>query len=418
MSPYTQPAAGCVLSLAGGEGNRVICRICGFHNGPRDEFCASCGKYLDWGEPTADVSSEPTTWRASSGQPDSPTTSQPDSPTISQPVPPAPPIAPTPDFNHARPITHTQPISGTHPAWADREPDRICWSCGRRNPADHASCLQCGRKLTAGTVAGGGSSGGVGRGRDAGSGATGGRRMLAVGAGIVAVLVMGGVGVAAFLGGGPGPTATPFAGGLGSPSPSSGPSASGQPSAEPSASAEASLGPSTGASGLPSPSSAPLSPSPSAATTAGPTTAPTPTAAPATPEPPQIVRFRRESFSTGTRKLVDCTDAAFDNTIELGWELRAATGAELSIDGGGLYDSYSGTNGAVTVPFSCGEASHTYKLTTTGGTGKPASMTRTIGRATPRIVSWSLVADPACSGDTGTTPVYISWEIEIGRAHV
>jgi hypothetical protein len=292
--------------------------------------------------------------------------------------------------------------------WSGRDPDVICWNCGRRNPGDRTFCLQCGEKLTSGTVAG--RNAGAGRGAVAGTAGGGGgnRRSLAIGAAVVALLLLAGVGVFAFLGGGPGPTATPFAGGLGSPSPSAG------ASAEPSASAGASLAPSAGASALPSASLAIFSPSPSlAVVTPGPTKTPKPTAVP-TPTPPEIVRFRRENFTSGTRRLVDCTQPEFalgSGTIELAWQLRAATGAELSIDGGGLYKSYSGTSGSDnTVPFGCAEPSHEYTLTTTGGTGHPDSVTRSISPAPPEIISWSLHPDATCEGNL-FAPIYVSWNI-------
>lgn len=394
----------------------MICRNCGFHNEPGDEFCGSCGKFLEWSGAdgqaatgaaaggTAAASSGPNAGDAGSGQPDSPTTSQPVTPL--PPIVPPPGITPNQPIRQARPITHTQPITGTQPMWSGRDPDVICWNCGRRNPGDRTFCLQCGEKLTAGTVAG--RNAGAGRGAVAGTagGGNDGRRTLAIGAGIVAVLLLAGIGVAVFLGGGPGPTATPFAGGLASPSPSTGLAAS----VEPSASAGATLAPSAGASGLPSPTLDLFSPSPTVpGATPAPTKKPTPTAVP-TPEPPQIVRFRRENFTSGTRRLVDCTDPAFDGTIHLVWEIRAATGVTLDIDGEGLYKSYSDPSGSDNVPFGCGEPSHTYTLTTTGGVGNPDSVTRTISPAPPEILGWSLYADVACPGNL-TAPIYLSWNI-------
>ena len=38
------------------DDTRTICKRCGFSNIPGDQFCGSCGTFLEWeGQPTADA---------------------------------------------------------------------------------------------------------------------------------------------------------------------------------------------------------------------------------------------------------------------------------------------------------------------------------------------------------------------------
>lgn len=114
-----------------------------------------------------------------------------------------------------------------------------------------------------------------------------------------------------------------------------------------------------------------------AAATAAPVTQPPPTAAPpatpkVTPVPkPKIVEFKGPST-------VNCADAGFTGFITLSWLIDNADSTTLSIDGGGLYQSYPGAQGSDEVPFSCGVGQHTYTLRTVGGNGPAASKTLTI----------------------------------------
>lgn len=188
----------------------MICSNCGFRNEPGDEFCGSCGRFLEFtgaseaAEGQAGAVDQPTPGAAS----DSPTTVQPV-------VPPVPAGAPRTTAAASAPL--------------GRGPDVVCWNCGRRNPAGRAFCMQCGTKLsTDNAVAGPAVASGVTHRRPTPEAAPGGdgRRSLAIGAGLLALLVLAGLVGAFVLGvfGGPPATLGPVAGV--SPSPSAGASGS------------------------------------------------------------------------------------------------------------------------------------------------------------------------------------------------
>ena len=131
------------------------------------------------------------------------------------------------------------------------------------------------------------------------------------------------------------------------------------------------------------PSSGPtLSPTHTAAPEATATPIPATAAPPATPGPtptdaPPIIR----SFTGPTS--VDCSDPGFSGFIHLSWRIGNADGAQLSIDGPGLYKSYDGVLREDDVPFGCDGSSHTYILVTYGGIDPPAEKDLVIGPATP-----------------------------------
>jgi hypothetical protein len=152
-----------------------------------------------------------------------------------------------------------------------------------------------------------------------------------------------------------------------------------------------------------------IPPVPEPTPTMAPVPLPTPTADP-TPRAAAILRFRREGHGSGPRNVVDCTVPSFDGTITLAWLVRRATGVALAIDGPGTYDSYSGTSGEANVPFACEEAKHTYTLTTTGGEGPPASVTRTVRRGEPRIVDFAVIG-PNCASPADSAPVSVTYEV-------
>jgi hypothetical protein len=151
-------------------------------------------------------------------------------------------------------------------------------------------------------------------------------------------------------------------------------------------------------------------PMPTQAPTSTPTSAPTPTTAP-TPVPGgQVLVFRREGNGGGRRNQVDCTDPAFDGTVELRWRIGgSATGVVIAIDGPGAYDSFEGRNGRADVPFACDGNPHIYTLTTTGGPGPHASLARTISPAAPAILAFSVSAAD-CSGSVGSE-MYVAWRV-------
>src|SRR5207247_6675413 len=88
---------------------------------------------------------------------------------------------------------------------------------------------------------------------------------------------------------------------------------------------------------------------------------------------------------TGPSEDVDCNVDPLPSLIHMEWSVVNATGVTLTIDGGGIFDSYDGATGSADVPFSCGSAKHTYLLTTTGGGGTPAQQKIVVLRAKPVI---------------------------------
>ncbi|GEM_PF-5543871 len=146
------------------------------------------------------------------------------------------------------------------------------------------------------------------------------------------------------------------------------PAASPSPLPEPSV-ALPSAGPTLSPTHTPAPTAPPITPAP---TPAGPPTpAPTPTDA------PPIIRF-----FTGPAS-VDCSDPSFPGTIHLSWRIGNADGAQLSIDGPGVYMQYPGVLRDDNVPFACDGNQHTYILVTYGGIEPPAEKDLVIGPSGP-----------------------------------
>ena len=166
-----------------------------------------------------------------------------------------------------------------------------------------------------------------------------------------------------------------------------------------------------GASPGPSPSLAPAdSPAPSVEVTLPPATA-VPTGTPATPtsQPTPNTNPRIVSFDTPNQE--DCTNATA-GSVHLEWSVRNATGVTISIDGPGIYDSYAGLTGSVDLPYGCDFTvlKHTYTLTTVGGTGPAASVTKTIRTRAPSITSFT-VSKPDCPTDSGQVGITMTYEI-------
>lgn len=131
--------------------------------------------------------------------------------------------------------------------------------------------------------------------------------------------------------------------------------------------------PSPSVTATPTPTVAPTPASETPAATAAPTPTPAATGTPAPPTTPTILSF-------DAPRRARCSDADFPGTIRLSWEIAAADGVTLSIDGTGIYQGYSGTTGSDDVPFGCGEEQHTYLLRTVGGSGPPDSREVVVGR--------------------------------------
>ena len=114
------------------DDRRTICKRCGFTNIPGDQFCGSCGAFLEWeGQPTADA--------AGAGDP---ATS------------PAPPADPAPDHGASwgAPYGDALPAPVPVPAWPDEEDEEDlvrCPACGIANPSSRTFCQSCGTTLAA-----------------------------------------------------------------------------------------------------------------------------------------------------------------------------------------------------------------------------------------------------------------------------
>ncbi len=117
----------------------VLCKRCGFANAPGDQFCGSCGAFLEWeGQPSSDA-------------PDASGSAVAGPPTAPAPVPPTS-IAPAPVAS-AAPV----PAAGPTPvATASAVPAADgglvrCPACGIANPATRTFCQSCGTTLAAGS---------------------------------------------------------------------------------------------------------------------------------------------------------------------------------------------------------------------------------------------------------------------------
>lgn len=151
------------------DGATIQCRRCGFTNSRGDQFCGSCGAFLEWqdesaatapaagpGPPDAAAPDAATPdGPAAAGPPPAPATGSPPAPPsepaavapaagapIAQPTPPAGGSAAPPEGGFATP-----PEGGSEP---DRDTDLVrCPACGIANPATRTFCQSCGTTLEA-----------------------------------------------------------------------------------------------------------------------------------------------------------------------------------------------------------------------------------------------------------------------------
>lgn len=72
---------------------------------------------------------------------------------------------------------------------------------------------------------------------------------------------------------------------------------------------------------------------------------------------------------------IDCSGGSA--SVTLTWSTRNATGADISVDGPGVYASY-GPSGSTAINFPCDGNSHTYTLTAKGAGGATARQTITV----------------------------------------
>lgn len=109
----------------------VICRRCGVANTAGDQFCGSCGAFLEWeGDPTeapAPATPEPAT-----------------------PEPAAPPATPAPPTTRTAPLPPPPATSGASIGMIS------CPSCGTLNPPGKVFCQSCGTDLRDAAHPGGG----------------------------------------------------------------------------------------------------------------------------------------------------------------------------------------------------------------------------------------------------------------------
>ena len=144
------------------------------------------------------------------------------------------------------------------------------------------------------------------------------------------------------------------------------------------------------------------------APTSAPTTQPTKTPKP-TPTPntaPVIV-------SWDTPKYEDCTNDSA-GSILVGWSVKRADGVTISIDGPGIFDSYDElVRESLILPYGCDHnvLKHTYTLTTVGGTGAAATITKTVRTRPPEILAFGLTPVTGCAGESGAATVRFSYSI-------
>jgi hypothetical protein len=107
-----------------------------------------------------------------------------------------------------------------------------------------------------------------------------------------------------------------------------------------------------------------------------------------------------------TPKQEDCTNDSAGE-ISASWRIARATGVTISIDGPGVFLSYPGPEMSdVLLPYGCGSSAlkHTYTITTVGGTGPAATITRTVRTRAPSVEAFALnpITECAAPGDTAT----------------
>lgn len=137
----------------------------------------------------------------------------------------------------------------------------------------------------------------------------------------------------------------------------------------------------TGAASAPASATPPATASPTTAPTSTPTTASTPTPSPTT-APTPTANTSPVIASVTIPATANCGGDTNPVSVQISWVVEEATGISIAIDGPGVFETESGTTGTVNVPFACGsgDTQHTYTLTTTGGTGTPATVTKTVQR--------------------------------------
>jgi ribosomal protein L40E len=121
----------------------VICRRCGVANASGDQFCGSCGAFLEW---ESDEAPPPAEAEALVEEPTAP-------PPAAEPPPPPPPVVvPTAVSAAAAPPPELQPQPGF----------TVCPHCGSGNPPGRTFCHKCGKLLARAEPGPGAAAGGAG----------------------------------------------------------------------------------------------------------------------------------------------------------------------------------------------------------------------------------------------------------------
>ena len=153
---------------------------------------------------------------------------------------------------------------------------------------------------------------------------------------------------------------------------------------------------------------------PSSAPTDAPTSAPTPRPT-KTPKPTPTPNTNPAIVSWDTPKYEDCTaDPPAAGMISVSWSVKRAEGVTISIDGGGIFDSYDTlVRENLVIPYGCDLTvlKHTYTLTTVGGTGPAATVTKTVRTRPPSVESFVLTPVTGCAGTSGNATVRLSYTV-------
>ncbi len=129
----------------------ILCKRCGFANTPGDQFCGSCGAFLEW---EGQVAGDP----ATSGAAGTPVTPAPVTPAPVTPVTPSMPLTPVEPPatlpTRVAPMPSHAPTAPGASVSASGAPDGggdlvRCPSCGIANPASRTFCQSCGTTLAA-----------------------------------------------------------------------------------------------------------------------------------------------------------------------------------------------------------------------------------------------------------------------------
>ena len=156
----------------------IICRRCGVANSSGDQFCGSCGAFLEWEGVEGPAASE--------ALPEAPVEASPSPPSDAEPIPTAPPPM------AARPPAVEPAAAAAAPPPAPHPGFTVCPHCGYGNPPGRTFCNKCGKLLArAEPVPGSGAGSAAGRAAaERKSGGVPGWLPLVIGAGLLVGIVV------------------------------------------------------------------------------------------------------------------------------------------------------------------------------------------------------------------------------------